>query len=64
MNCVHRWNCDLIPAVCLYCGDEKEFKVATNYYGSYAWGLSADIDNPMRRRRDVKRTVADSYGQW
>ena len=25
MGCVHRWNLDVVPAKCRYCGDEKVF---------------------------------------
>lgn len=36
MNCVHRWNLDVIPAKCRYCGDEKVFKdVIHAWNGSY-----------------------------
>jgi hypothetical protein len=26
MACVHRWNCNVTPAKCRYCGDERVFQ--------------------------------------
>lgn len=59
MKCAHRWNCDVTPAKCLYCGDERTFKDSPAVWnGSYedrAYGFNA----PRHATRSSKRYPVD-----
>lgn len=56
-ECVHRWNCDLVPAVCQKCGDRRTFNPPEPYT---AWnGLS--VLHTYGSRPQYNRPIV---GEW